>query len=165
MIAAVALLNLSVAVPVTLTVSGLVSVQQTPSPALPIARPLVPERASRSRLPTPSPSAVHPRTVTPGTRTPRTLGTPAARSGEALAVLRRIAKCESDGNPRARNRRSSASGLYQFLTSTWRVWRGDEGAGYPTAADAPEGVQTAAALRLYRAEGTRPWASSRGCWG
>ena len=34
----------------------------------------------------------------------------------------RVMACESRGNPNAKNRRSSASGLFQFLSSTWKTW-------------------------------------------
>jgi soluble lytic murein transglycosylase-like protein len=37
------------------------------------------------------------------------------------AMLRRKAWCESRFNPRAINRGSGASGLFQFLPSTWRT--------------------------------------------
>lgn len=36
--------------------------------------------------------------------------------------MRRIAFCESRMNPRAKNPGSSASGLFQFLDSTWRAY-------------------------------------------
>lgn len=38
-----------------------------------------------------------------------------------VRLLRRRAWCESRNNPRAVNRRSHASGLFQFLPSTWRT--------------------------------------------
>ncbi len=37
----------------------------------------------------------------------------------------RIIACESGGNPAAKNRRSSATGLFQFLRSTWN-WVSEE---------------------------------------
>lgn len=79
-----------------------------------------------------------------------------------IGILERIAQCESGGSYTARNSESSASGKYQFLTSTWRSF-GDP--RWPTAADAPPEVQEAAARRLYAALGTRPWNASKGCWG
>lgn len=43
--------------------------------------------------------------------------------------MARIANCESGFDPKIKNRRSSALGLFQFLTSTW-VWIQDAGAPY-----------------------------------
>lgn len=39
-----------------------------------------------------------------------------------LSRLMALISCESGGDPRARNPRSSASGLGQFLTGTWNRW-------------------------------------------
>lgn len=89
-------------------------------------------------------------------------------SGGMPAILLRIAGCESGSGPSsfgsytARNPRSSASGRWQFIDSTWRAW-GDS--RWARAYLAPPAVQDAAALRLYRASGTSPWNASRHCWG
>ena len=68
------------------------------------------------------------------------------------AVLRRIAQCESGGNPRAVSADGRYRGKYQFDRATWRAWGGT---GDP--ARAPEAEQDRVALRLYRARGTAPW--------
>jgi peptidoglycan hydrolase-like protein with peptidoglycan-binding domain len=68
------------------------------------------------------------------------------------AVLRRIARCESGGNPRAVSPDGRYRGKYQFDRATWRAWGGS---GDP--ARAPESVQDRIALKLYRARGTAPW--------
>ena len=68
------------------------------------------------------------------------------------AVLRRIARCESGGNPRAISPDGRYRGKYQFDRATWRAWGGS---GDPAAA--PESVQDRIALKLYRARGTSPW--------
>lgn len=92
----------------------------------------------------------------------------AALSGQAHAAdtgvpaLEAIKQCESGGNYQAQNPTSSASGAYQFLTSTWQSL--DASAGYATAASAPESVQDAAAVELYNAAGTTPWNASASCW-
>lgn len=80
-----------------------------------------------------------------------------------VPVLEAIKTCESIGNYTATNPASTASGAYQFLDSTWRSLRAS--AGYARAKDAPAAVQDAAAIELYRAQGTTPWASSQSCWG
>jgi hypothetical protein len=68
------------------------------------------------------------------------------------AELRRIAQCESGGNPQAVSRTGKYRGKYQFDSATWRS---AGGSGDP--AHAAESVQDRIALRLYRREGTAPW--------
>ena len=68
------------------------------------------------------------------------------------AILRRIAECESGGNPRAVSGSGQYRGKYQFSRSTWRHLGGS---GDP--ADAPEWLQDRLALKLYRQSGTAPW--------
>jgi resuscitation-promoting factor RpfB len=68
------------------------------------------------------------------------------------AVLRRIAECESGGNPRATSPGGTYRGKYQFSRSTWRNL-GQSG----DPADAPEWLQDRVALKLYRQSGTAPW--------
>jgi hypothetical protein len=68
------------------------------------------------------------------------------------AVLRRIAECESGGNPRAVSADGRYRGKYQFDMDTWRAMGGR---GDP--ADAPESVQDRLAIKLYRQRGTAPW--------
>lgn len=80
------------------------------------------------------------------------LAYPAGQCGGSLPpcyVMRR----ESGGNIRAQNPRSTASGKWQFLDSTWRRIPGT--GGYAKARHAPEHVQDAAARWL--------WAGGRGC--
>jgi Transglycosylase-like domain/Putative peptidoglycan binding domain len=80
---------------------------------------------------------------------------PSSRRGSSTnvpAILRRIAECESGGNPRAVSRDGRYRGKYQFSRATWRSMGGT---GDP--ADASAGEQDRRALRLYRAEGTSPW--------
>ena len=70
------------------------------------------------------------------------------------AVLKRIAQCESGGNPRAISRDGRYRGKFQFDLSTWRSLGGK---GDP--AKASENVQDRLALKLYRQRGTAPWAN------
>jgi hypothetical protein len=81
--------------------------------------------------------------------------------GGLPGILLAIRRCESGGRYDARNPVSSASGAYQFISSTWARW-GD--LRWPEAWLAPPEVQDAAALRLYQASGTIPWNASKGCW-
>ena len=69
-------------------------------------------------------------------------------------VLRKIAKCESGGDPTAVSPGGRYRGKYQFSRSTWRALGGD---GDP--ADASEATQDRIALKLYRRSGTTPWPS------
>ena len=57
---------------------------------------------------------------------------------------------ESRGNPTAQNRRSTASGKWQFLRSTWAGY-----GGYRNAREAPPAVQDGKARLV--------WAGGRGC--
>lgn len=70
-------------------------------------------------------------------------------------ALRRIAQCESGGNPRAVSRNGLYRGKYQFLRATWKAYGGRT----RDPADASEAHQDRVALRLYRARGTAPWAN------
>lgn len=81
---------------------------------------------------------------------------------EEPTIAQRVAACESNGDPRAENPVSSASGLYQFLDSTWTMV-----SGLPAPASAyPEHVQTAMFWRLWdEGRGASHWAPSRKCWG
>jgi hypothetical protein len=70
------------------------------------------------------------------------------------AVLKRIAQCESGGNPRAVSRDGRYRGKFQFDMATWRSLGGK---GDP--AKASENTQDRLALKLYRQRGTAPWAN------
>jgi resuscitation-promoting factor RpfB len=70
------------------------------------------------------------------------------------AALKRIAECESGGNPRALSPNGRYRGKYQFSMDTWRNLGGD---GDPI--DASEATQDRIALKLYRRSGTAPWPS------
>jgi peptidoglycan hydrolase-like protein with peptidoglycan-binding domain len=69
-------------------------------------------------------------------------------------VLRRIAECESGGDPTAISPGGTYRGKYQFHRDTWAALGGS---GDP--ADAPEVVQDRLALKLYKQQGTTPWPS------
>jgi Transglycosylase-like domain/Putative peptidoglycan binding domain len=84
----------------------------------------------------------------------RTTGGP---SVQIPAILRRIAECESGGNPRAVSPGGTYRGKYQFSRSTWHNLGGS---GDPAAA--PEWLQDKLALKLYRQSGTAPWPNCAG---
>jgi peptidoglycan hydrolase-like protein with peptidoglycan-binding domain len=67
-------------------------------------------------------------------------------------VLKKIAQCESGGNPRAISRSGRYRGKFQFDQATWEA---AGGSGDPAAAS--ESTQDRIALRLYRKRGTAPW--------
>ncbi len=69
-------------------------------------------------------------------------------------TLKRIARCESGGNPRAVSPSGRYRGKYQFSRATWRALGGS---GDPAAA--PEALQDRMAARLLARSGTAPWPS------
>jgi Transglycosylase-like domain/Putative peptidoglycan binding domain len=69
-------------------------------------------------------------------------------------ALRRIARCESGGDPTAVSSDGRYRGKYQFSLRTWHAMGGK---GDPAAA--PEWLQDRIALKLYRLRGTTPWGS------
>ena len=82
----------------------------------------------------------------------RSLRRAGSRSVRAPAVLRRIAECESGGNPRAVSPGGRYRGKYPFSRTPWHNLGGS---GDPAAA--PEWLQDRLALKLYRHSGTAPW--------
>jgi hypothetical protein len=76
------------------------------------------------------------------------------RSVAMPRTLRRIARCESGGDPTAVSPGGRYRGKYQFSRATWRHLGGR---GDP--AKAPEWLQDRMALKLYRERGTDPWPS------
>lgn len=74
-----------------------------------------------------------------------------------------IIACESGGNPTAQNPSSTASGLFQFLDSSWIAYGGGEYAS--RAKYATPAQQYEIANRAYAQSGLTPWNASKGCWG
>lgn len=86
-------------------------------------------------------------------------------AASAYSVLERIALCESQNNPLAKNPSSSASGRFQFLKGSWeaygrQLWGTTEGKDVFSYKD-----NTELAEYVYSIEGTKPWISSIDCWG
>lgn len=71
-------------------------------------------------------------------------------------VMKKIAYCESHLNPKAKNKSSSATGLFQILSQTHNV-----NARY---LEDPM-INALIAKKLFDASGTNPWVSSISCWG
>ena len=67
-------------------------------------------------------------------------------------ILKKIAQCESGGDPRAISPDGKYRGKYQFSRPTWRSV-----GGHGDPAKASEYEQDKRALKLYKAEGTAPW--------
>ncbi|NIW35893.1 MAG: transglycosylase SLT domain-containing protein, partial [Gemmatimonadetes bacterium] len=64
--------------------------------------------------------------------------------GENTEAAMAIMACESGGNPNAVNPASRASGLFQFLPSTWKRVTGEEWPG--AVFDGPTNIAAAAVL-------------------
>lgn len=76
----------------------------------------------------------------------------AAVAGDLAPTLKRIADCESGGDPAAVSPDGRFRGKYQFLRSTWKAHGGK---GDP--AKAPEAEQDRIAAELFKAQGAKPW--------
>lgn len=85
-----------------------------------------------------------------------------AATPNGTAFQQAVKHCESSGNYTAQNPKSTASGAYQFLDTTWAGL--NAGKGYAHAKDAPKAVQDAAFAELYAQAGASPWEASRHCW-
>jgi hypothetical protein len=85
---------------------------------------------------------------------------PADRVEEALEVM----KCESNGDPLAVNPRTNASGLFQFIPSTWNWASPLAGWGSTSVFDPEANVDTAAWLVQESIDaGDHPWAHWSPC--
>ena len=74
---------------------------------------------------------------------------------EAMSIM----ECESGGDPTARNRRSGATGLFQFLRGTWQFAAEAAGVGHLPPTDPEANIAAAAWLvRDSEAQGYRRWA-------
>ena len=78
-------------------------------------------------------------------------------SGSTSTTLRRIAQCESGGDPTAVSPDGRYRGKYQFSRATWRAMGGS---GDP--AKAPEAEQDRRAAALLAERGTAPWPACGG---
>ncbi len=76
----------------------------------------------------------------------------------------RVIRCESGGDPNAKNPRSTASGLFQHLGSLWEARAIKAGLGEADIFD-PVANVAAAAWLVYEGGGWGHWNPSRHCWG
>ena len=81
-------------------------------------------------------------------------------SGVPRAHLDRVVRCESGHDPNATNTTSGASGLVQYLPSTWAATTFGK-AGLNRYSPYANAIQGALAMR----HSMTPWAASRHCWG
>ncbi len=119
-------------------------------------------RAGPKALPAPAPDvAVH--TAAPAKPRPTFIPPPPGSGGDGLAAIYavfngspgltwalRVANCESHYNPLAVNRYSGASGLFQFMPSTWN-------ANFPGQNIWDPYAQARGALAFYNAGRTSAW--------
>lgn len=75
----------------------------------------------------------------------------------------RVIQCESNGDPLAKNPRSTASGLFQHLASLWPPRAAEAGFAGVDVFDPVANVATAAWL-VYEGGGWSHWYPSRPCW-
>ena len=81
--------------------------------------------------------------------------------GADAELALRIVRCESGFNPDAQNPTSSASGLFQFINSTWESQ--SQKYGVSTEKNDPYG-QIEVATRMLADGGKSHWLASAGCW-
>ena len=126
-------------------------VEMTPPPPPPPAPVIVPVLIPKVASAAPAPAAAqnYSGSVPDLIRSVFTAGGPTA-----VDWALRVAKCESGFNPNSYNASSGASGVFQFLPSTWRA--------SPYASSSPFDAQAnvRAALWLYQRSGPNQWVCS-----
>lgn len=80
--------------------------------------------------------------------------------GISAALPLRVAECESGFNQFSRNKHSSASGVFQYLASTWR--NTEAGKAGINVFDADANIHMA--IKSIASGGISNWAASRSCW-
>jgi len=70
-------------------------------------------------------------------------------------IMLKVAKCESGFNPKAKNPKSSATGVFQIMSSVH---------GISPRFLTDYKVNIAAAHKLYLEQNLMPWEASRNCW-
>lgn len=72
-------------------------------------------------------------------------------------IMLKIAKCESNFNPEAMNKTSTATGLYQIINSTWKQFKCTGG-----ITDVEDNIKCA--MKLASLDGYHQWNASKSCW-
>jgi hypothetical protein len=83
-----------------------------------------------------------------------------AQYGISADLPLRVANCESGFNSLSKNRSSTASGVFQYIASTWS--HTDAGKAGISVFDADANIKMA--VSSIAANGTAPWNASRSCW-
>lgn len=78
------------------------------------------------------------------------------------AMVLRIAKCESGLNYLSKNKNSTASGIFQFLNSTWSSTRKQMGVEKSSQFNAQDNIDTA--IWKIKNGGIGAWNESKKCW-
>lgn len=86
----------------------------------------------------------------------------ATQEGVDADTMLRIAKCESGYNYLAKNSNSTASGVYQFLNSTWLNTRVQMGVDKSSVFNAKDNIDTA--IWKVKNGGIKAWDASFKCW-
>lgn len=76
--------------------------------------------------------------------------------GKDAPTALRVAKCESGFNPKAKNKESSARGVFQIMQS----WHGIKEKWLLN-----QSINVRVAYQLFTEQGWNPWKASRHCWG
>lgn len=74
-----------------------------------------------------------------------------------------IARCESQLNPHAKNTGSTATGIFQFLHSSWEGYSLLHWGYIPDVEDGARNIELG--VWVLARDGTTPWVTSRPCWG
>ena len=77
-------------------------------------------------------------------------------------ILLTLAKCESRFDPKAKNPKSTASGIFQFVKITWESTIKELGREDFEVFNSVH--NTHAAAYLYSKKGIKPWLASYECW-
>jgi hypothetical protein len=83
-----------------------------------------------------------------------------AQYGISAELPLRIANCESGFNKSSKNRTSTASGVFQYLNSTWN--NTEAGRQGISVFDADANIRMA--VSSIATHGTAPWLASKNCW-
>lgn len=134
-----------------------------PTPAPPVVAVVRTSAPTPVIAPVTSGSTSHTSITTPTPDTSALSLWPAATPSWVISTFNCIADVhESGGNPRAANPSSTASGLYQFLDSSWMDYGGGQYASRAMYASVPE--QNAVAWHAYQVSGFQPWDGDQSCW-